>query len=109
MWCLPTLGPQDEKRKPEDEYFLSFLSFRRELFSKNTFPVSPNTNSLVCLSSLDKESAREGVLTEVEMNKPIHGRPAKIQVYLTFNRSSESAKKGSGALPRGIRYEHEGS
>lgn len=27
-------GPQDEKRKPEDEYFLSFLSFRKELFSK---------------------------------------------------------------------------
>ena len=27
-------GPKDEKIKPEDEYFLTFLSFRRELFSK---------------------------------------------------------------------------
>lgn len=62
-------GPKDEKIKPEDEHFLTFPFFQKGIIFQNTFPVAPNTNSLVCLSSLDKKSANEGVLTEVEMKQ----------------------------------------
>lgn len=45
-------SPQDEK-EPEDEYFLQFPLFQKGVIFKY-LPCIPNTNSLVCLSSLDK-------------------------------------------------------